>query len=362
MRVFRKWRARLAASSMVVLAYSTLAMAQQDKCSDILTSGVHDTYQNISKENAKSAYEKALCDQYSSSTSSGSGTNAGVSAEGYGSVNFGQNNSTAANLAHKYCESENQNMSDDDFHSLVEVTIDPYIVENWRECIAGHSQGLYGNVDVNGDDIVFTLEWLGSIGKAAATVTSNPSITGATCDSPHVVNGTTLGFQTSVSDECHRSGNDAVTYVLNTDGGSKTLKLSPLAPAKVLNTQHYRCSDGSTAWGNAMHVMLARTDLGPVQRFVVNFTVPPPPVTPYPFKLITVYGFQLQGGEHQNLPMSTFTPIPGNWSTGDKINFEVDVPVQFTDPGDGWQIRFCIGTSNGCLQSPNLLTGVPIQE
>jgi hypothetical protein len=51
----------------------------QDSCGDILTSGVHNTYQRVDKNDAKSAYKNALCNDKSSLRSNGSSVGGGAS-------------------------------------------------------------------------------------------------------------------------------------------------------------------------------------------------------------------------------------------------------------------------------------------
>jgi hypothetical protein len=344
----------------------------QDRCGDILTSGVHNTYQNISKTNAKSSYQQALCDQLNTSNSTGSSTNAGVSVLGYGDLTFGNANSTANTLYHKYCEGSNQEMSDDDFHSLVQITIDPTIVENWKECMASHGQGMYANVDVNGADLLFSVEWLGFGGVSTSKITNSPKITGAVCKEPPLVKGTVLQDQVLVTELCQRQGDDTVTFVVNTNRGSQSLKIPAPRKSTIAAAQRYRPADPSIPAAAAMNIEVSRRDLGGLYELAVSFTVPPAPpnaVNPYLTDLIKIWGGQRTFPSATvkytpvapiPLPPSTFPDVHGSWKTGDRVNFIVEVPKQFSDPSQGWIIGFCAGTNKGCFPSPNLLMGSPI--
>jgi len=138
---------------------------------------------------------------------------------------------------------------------------------------------------------------------------------------------------------------------------------APQKPAP-LPSQRYKLPDLPSM--ARMNIVVVKNDLGDQYRLDVSFTVPavPTPGRPYPFNLITIYGLQLYGPNrslrHMLLP-STFAPITGNWATGDPVTFSINVPKEFSDASQGWEIRFCIGSSAvGCLPSANLLTGSPI--
>jgi hypothetical protein len=139
---------------------------------------------------------------------------------------------------------------------------------------------------------------------------------------------------------------------------------SPHPP--IVPTQRYKPSDSTIPSAGAMDTLVTRNDLGGQYRLAISFTVPPDPHMipgPFPFNLITVYGFRRygpNGTSRTELPPSTFPSTQGNWNSGDRVTISVDVPKQFSDPVQGWEVRFCVGSSKGCIPSPNLLTGSPI--
>src|SRR5579862_9898711 len=114
-------------ATLLVLAVPG-AIFGQDRCADILTSGVHNTYQNISKNNEKSQYKNSLCDESSALNTSNPNGSGEVNVIDIVDVKGQGGNSTVSDLRRKYCTQNSGDMSDDDFQSLVRITIDPYIV------------------------------------------------------------------------------------------------------------------------------------------------------------------------------------------------------------------------------------------
>jgi hypothetical protein len=70
---------RLLAAVPAIASIFSYGLLGQDKCSDVLVSGVHNTYQNISKEQAKSSYVHDLCDESSSLNQGSSGGSGSIS-------------------------------------------------------------------------------------------------------------------------------------------------------------------------------------------------------------------------------------------------------------------------------------------
>jgi len=337
----------------------------QDSCSDILASGVHNTYQRVDKNDAKSAYKNALCDDKSSLHSNGSSVGGGASYMGIGASGHADK-SQVDQMASKYCSSNSSDLSDDDFHTLATQTIDPFIVDNWRQCMAGNNRGLFGNVDMNGSDLMLTLEWRGFGGVTATKIAAPPQMTGATCDVGTFKTGTELKDTVAISALCHRNGNDAVTFVFNTDAGSKVLKLSAIAP--IVTSTRY-APKYPPGWGpNGLHdVVVTRTDEGTQFHFVVEYTAPAAPVMPpmlpgyqappWQNLAVNIYENHTTGGGTTTLPPDLFPTFTERYNVGDKVRLEFHLPSQYADPLDGWDLRSCIGTSSSCTPSPNLLEG-----
>jgi hypothetical protein len=142
-------------------------------------------------------------------------------------------------------------------------------------------------------------------------------------------------------------------------------------PAKVA-VQRYRPVDPSIPAAAAMNIEVIRRDTGGLYELAVSFTIPPAPpnaANPYLTDLIKISGgqrtFPSPGVPYTPvapipLPPSTFPDVHASWKTGDRVNFTVQVPKQFSDPTQGWIINFCASTNKGCFPSPNLLMGTPI--
>jgi hypothetical protein len=364
---FRRSELRMTLVLVVTLLIASSVDAQ-DMCSDILTSGVHDTYQNINKDSEKSQYQQNLCDTSSSLNQNGTSAGGGISIAGIGDANGNYGNTNLSDLRHKYCSGASGSMSNDDFQSLVKVTIDPFIVQNWSECMASEGKGLYGNVDVNSNDLLFTLEWQGFGGVNTATIDKPAQITGATCDSAVLTKGVILQDRVPLTEICHRLGDNAVTLVLNTNRGSKVLRLGPPIKLDLTHSASYVPSEAGIAV--PLSATVHRDDLGAEYAYEVSFIVPPapkPPAVVVPFNLITIYEFQIPPSTPANLwtqrvdlPASTYPSVQGDWKPGDRVTFRVKVPKLLADPSKGWDLVFCVGAVAACYPSPNLLMGSPI--
>jgi S1-C subfamily serine protease len=142
-----------------------------------------------------------------------------------------------------------------------------------------------------------------------------------------------------------------------------------LAASPILGpVQKYRPIDPTNPTSNSMNVIVERSPTGGNQyHFRITFTVPQPPapppgvpVTPYPFNLVTIYGWQIANGRRTDLPPGTVNSVPGNWSSGNRVKVEFDLPQQFADSALGWDLRFCVGSTAMCVPSPNLLSSSPV--
>jgi hypothetical protein len=347
----------LMATALVGSIFS-LPVSAQDQCGDVLTSGVHNTYQSISKSNVKSSYKDQLCDEQSSLNTSASGGGGSISVFGIGDASGQGGNSTVNDLKSRYCKINTGDLSDDDLQSLMKITIDPNIVENWRECMDSHGVGLFGNIDVNGPAVVFTIEWRGIAGLNSVRVKGSPQLDGVKCQTTPIASGAVLTNKVPLSESCQRVGNKAVTFVVNTTGGAKTLKLgAKQPPGNQPGVLRYRPSD--PALKVDLKVIVFKSQLGNETHLRVVFTVPPVAGLVTSYNMIEVYGFEITQGGRIDLPPQTFPTINGRWARGDVATFELDVPNQFSDPSKGWEVRFGVGSSAALYPSPNLLMGNP---
>lgn len=106
-----------------------------------------------------------------------------------------------------------------------------------------------------------------------------------------------------------------------------------------------------------MNITVARSDRGDHYHLQIDFIVPADESVTN-FNLITIYGLQVEGGRRSDLPQGTFPSVRGNWTSGDRVTLHVDLPKAFADPDKGWNLTFCIGTTQVCSPSPNLLKSV----
>ena len=366
-------------TTLLALTLASARIQAQDQCNDILKSGVHDTYQSISKENAKQAYKTALCDEHSSLYRHDNSANGAITAYGYGDGSGGFSNQTLSDMRSRYCADTHTQISEDDFKSLAQKTIDPLVVQNWNECMQHQGRGLFGNVDVNGSDVIFTIEWRGLDGVNSATVIDAPQISGVTCQELTIRKDLTLN-DTSISQLCRRNGKDAVTFVVNTNRGPKTLKLSAVKESSDEHVARYEATGPVTPASPAMNVVVTRTNHDDSDHLDITFQAPSsqhalewirfgahrgdpngpfcpgnPPPSNCPFT------------PFEQVPVSTFPQTTGHWNSGATVTVAVDVPKQYSDATRGWELHFVIGYGNGnkpgqtYYASPNLLTGQQVQ-
>jgi hypothetical protein len=143
--------------------------------------------------------------------------------------------------------------------------------------------------------------------------------------------------------------------------------LAPGAPAKSSSKpERYRPMLGAAPSSNDMNSVVTKTDEGDHVQLVIAFTAPQAsPSMPAPFDLIKIYGYQRvgpAGNRPKMLPADTYPYLHGNWSPGNRITITLNVPKQYSDATQGWNLTLCIGTTSaGCVPSPNLLTGERIR-
>jgi hypothetical protein len=94
-----------------------------------------------------------------------------------------------------------------------------------------------------------------------------------------------------------------------------------------------------------------QSDVGKSYDLKVAFLVPEVPN--YTFDLITVYGARFVGDQRSD--NATYLSLHGTWKHDDRVEFAVRVPKERTDPADGWNLTFCVGSSASCVPSSNVL-------
>jgi hypothetical protein len=116
-----------------------------------------------------------------------------------------------------------------------------------------------------------------------------------------------------------------------------------------------------------LNTAVARSDLGSQYQLKVTFVAPAPlPGAPAPYDLIQIYCYQRFDPNKpilQIVPYSTFPDIRGKWKPGESVAFTIDVPKQYSDPANGWKVRFtvCRMGARCVAASPNLLTIESVQ-
>ncbi len=105
-----------------------------------------------------------------------------------------------------------------------------------------------------------------------------------------------------------------------------------------------------------MNTVVTEKESGNAVEFDVAFTVPKPPLSPYPFNLITIYAYKTDNGGARSQDLS-LPPIHGSWKEGDRVSFSAELPKKYLyDPQHQVFLRFCVGSADhGCLPSPSLL-------
>jgi hypothetical protein len=139
---------------------------------------------------------------------------------------------------------------------------------------------------------------------------------------------------------------------------SHAKQLDSSGPAR--STWRYKPTDPSVPVD--MNVFVTKTYVDGQYRLDVSFAVPPAHLQ---YDTISIYGYRMFGPNkkmRENVPASTFSSLKGNWKPAQHVTLQIDVPKQFGNPADGWQVRFCAGEGERCFPSPNLLEGDPVPE
>jgi hypothetical protein len=126
-------------------------------------------------------------------------------------------------------------------------------------------------------------------------------------------------------------------------------------PKTVQHETRYRLADPDLF---GMNIAVVRSDSGDQYHLQVDFTIPAADKNIAHFNLITIYGLQLEDGSRSDLPPKMFPSVRGNWKSGDRVTLQIDMPKKFADPARGWNLTFCVGSTEGCFPSPNLLTPI----
>jgi hypothetical protein len=149
----------------------------------------------------------------------------------------------------------------------------------------------------------------------------------------------------------------------------KPKKVVLLPTNQYTNVRTYRPVDSSLFVSNELQTVVHRGSGPNNDHFKVDFQIPPlppplpgqPQMTDFPQIAVTIAHQPQTLGQYVPLQSvaSPVAPILGHWRVGDKVTFEFDLPKQFTDPSQGWIVKFCVGQADNCIPSPNLLVGVP---
>jgi hypothetical protein len=321
-------------------------------CSDILNVGVHDTYSSIVSAQARHAYSQALCDGSSLFQNNGTSINAGGS-YGFISANGDYNQTAVTKIAKQFCQSGQSSISEDQFNTLASMTVDPFVVSNWRECMAQNA-GLVGYLDRNGGAILINLSWKPEAGVAQVNV-KDVSSDNLDCKTPTIQAGSVIAGGVDVTMLCARIANDKpVTFVVNTSGGSKILKLSADgAPQRSFPTFHYSAFTWpgmpAPAPGLASPADVKITDYGPYRHYQVRvpapqfwppgLAVPPGAHVPKDHWAVVIVSASRARTTYTSGGDVEIEQISGAWKPGDEVAFVVDLPTSISS-ANGWSLNF----------------------
>lgn len=169
---------------------------------------------------------------------------------------------------------------------------------------------------------------------------------------PYFMNSEPVEVAMSVTVNFTKNGNRSSE---NSTVDITEVPLNPSPTAEVLSTERYSVEIGSSK------MQITKSDLGTHYRLEIEFKVKgnnPDEV----FDLIKIYGLQRVEGKLSRLPETMFSPVRGNWKTGERVSFQVNVPKQFADPAHGWNLYACAGTAKGCYPSDNLLANPTLAD
>jgi hypothetical protein len=108
----------------------------------------------------------------------------------------------------------------------------------------------------------------------------------------------------------------------------------------------------------SMAPVVSASSQGDHYHYDVSFTVPTltglagaanPP------NLVTIYSYKLDGAGTLS-EGEIYNPLHGNWKSGDRINFGIDIPRFYIDDTNRrTYLRFCVGSVQACVPGPNIL-------
>jgi hypothetical protein len=114
-------------------------------------------------------------------------------------------------------------------------------------------------------------------------------------------------------------------------------------------------AENDAPYSKEMAAVVTRIERGETYHFEVTFTVPtlPASVAFSKIDLITVYGYQMNGGRSHEIPLPS---VHGSWKSGDRVSFSADLPKSYVnDSAHTSFLRFCVGVVERCMPGPNLL-------
>ncbi|TLU70658.1 hypothetical protein [Lichenicoccus roseus] len=226
---------------VAILGLIAAPMRAQAQCSEILEHGLYNTYQSLKTNDLKSAMAQGLCQSSENTSSGGQGGGGGLTIPIYGvpiGISGNYETSQAESIKNSSCQNGQTSLSDQNYLSLLSLTVDPEIVKAWSAC--QQQGGLYIDGILNGSQLIveFRFRPMGILSQSRFV--DNPTITGADC-SQFPKTGDTIN---NVSHQylCYRHGTDAVTILANDDSSGAAqflipavISAPPLAP--VIPTQ-----------------------------------------------------------------------------------------------------------------------------
>lgn len=133
-----KYNLKLLSTLAVLLTSSTASSASEDKCNDILASGVFNQFEQTASGNLAQSLKDHICYNQSSSSSSGSSNSRSFNLN-YGKLDIGLGGNGSANdkasFSSKYCRDTNYSHSYQYSDHILTSVASPHIVEAWRSCM-----------------------------------------------------------------------------------------------------------------------------------------------------------------------------------------------------------------------------------
>jgi hypothetical protein len=191
---------------------------------------------------------------------------------------------------------------------------------------------------------------------------SNIALTETFDEGTHTLSGYSLAADLSCSGICNVSLN---AWIKLRPRLPSDVTVEPPSNSSVSGTSGPETPRGAVLSQKGLFAYVSKSDLGNQVQLDVTFVAPKPvPGAPAPYDRIQFYCYRRLANNQpvaQFLPYATCPDIHGKWEPGESAKFTVNVPKAYSDPANGWKVRFAIcKTGKACVEaSPNLLEMKP---